>query len=84
MVILKPETFVSRTNKKLANNQFTDFIPAPNPNAPVVALVADAFEGMFTSFLGGNFFLTVLFATSMQTMWGLVNTFQVGVLSVLF
>ena len=86
MLILKPELFEgAESKKKLEMNSLTVLTQYTNEQSPqTVQLLEKFFGDSYLAFLGANLILTLIFSTSMQFMWGLINTLQIIVLTVLF
>ena len=81
--IIKPELFNDAENE----NESEDTILAQyeEDQYPWIAeIVKEILGDSYIVVLITNLALSVLFSTSMQKMWGLVNTLQILVLSVLF
>ena len=84
LVILKPELFEGVESKRKLEKD-SCIVPAQfGSNSPGASdLVKQFFGDSFKAFFTGNVILTVIFSTNMQFMWGLINSLQINVLTVL-
>ena len=85
MSILKPELFKGAVSKRnLEKDTLRVDAQDYNNQGPLIKIIAEVLDGILAAVMGGNFVLTLIFQTSMQQLWGLVNTLQIIVLTVLF
>ena len=56
----------------------------PFEKPETVQTISDSFASAVKSIMAGNFFLSLILATALQYLWGMINALQLIVLGVFF
>ena len=88
--VLQVELFVANDGKAASAPRSLMQMSVPTLERPsfiaaeTEQTLSDGFARAVTAIMAGNFFVSLIFASALQYLWGMVNALQIMVLAVLF
>lgn len=88
--VLQTELFVANDGKPASSPKSLMQMQVPTFERQSFVLpetekdLSDGFARAVTAIMAGNFFVSLIFASALQYLWGMVNALQIMVLAVLF